>query len=68
MSIRGKFLTTELARVLKVVALKSGTEVNMSGRKQPSPGDIDAIDKPAIEIPEKKCCTEDEIGGPRLSS
>ena len=35
------------------------------GRKQPRPGDVD---EPAIEIPEKKCCTEDEIGGPSLSS
>ena len=34
------------------------------GRKQPRPGDVD---EPAIEIPEKKCCTEGEIGGPSLS-
>ena len=33
-------------------------------RKQPIPGDVD---EPAIEIPEKKCCTEDEKGGPSLS-
>ena len=41
--------------------------MNMSGRKQLRPGDT-CIDEPAIEIPEKKCCTEDEIGSPRLSS